>query len=138
MAEVTHPGILARVRLTRLLFLAFVVTPIAEIAIFIVVGNRIGIGATIAVVVVTAVIGAALVSRQGRGEMESVRLALTEGTFPGAQLAHGAMILVAGALLLTPGFATDAVGFALLVPRFREALRIWALRRYGRGPITIA
>ncbi len=137
MAEVTHAGILARVRLTRLLFLAFVVTPLTEIAIFIVVGNRIGAGATIAVVVVTAVIGAALVSRQGRGEMERVRAALVQGSFPGAQLAHGAMILVAGALLLTPGFLTDAVGFALLVPRIREGLRTWALRRYGRGPITI-
>ncbi len=47
------------------------------------------------------------------------------------------MILVAGAVLLTPGFLTDAVGFALLVPQIRELVRRWFSRRYGRGPITI-
>jgi UPF0716 protein FxsA len=55
---------------------------------------------------------------------------MAEGTVPTRSLAHAAMILVAGALLLTPGFLTDAVGFALLVPRVREALRTWVVRRY--------
>ncbi len=137
MAEVTHLCILGRVRLTRLLFIAFVATPITEIALFVVVGDRIGIGPTLAIVVITAIVGASLVSRQGRGAVAAARQELARGAFPGRQLAHGAMILFAGALLLTPGFLTDAVGFALLVPGIREVLRRWAVRRYGEGPITI-
>ncbi|MFQ5554281.1 MAG: FxsA family protein [Acidimicrobiia bacterium] len=121
----------------QLLFLVFVVTPVVEIALFVTVGSRIGLGATIAVVLVTAFIGAALVSRQGRGQMSRVQEAAAAGTFPGKELAHGAMILVAGALLVTPGFLTDAVGFSLLVPRLREVLRRWLARRYGRGAFTI-
>lgn len=125
-------------RLSRIIFIAFVVTPITEIVLFVVVGERIGIGPTIAVVLLTAVVGASLVSRQGRGTLDAARGELARGGFPGTQLAHGAMILFAGALLLTPGFLTDVVGFALLVPGIREALRRWAVRRYGHGPITIA
>ena len=55
------------------------------------------------------------------------------GQFPGKSLAHGAMILVAGALLITPGFLTDIIGFLLLVPAVRETLRRWAVRRYTPG-----
>ncbi len=138
MAEVTHAGNLGRVRLSRILFIAFVVTPITEIALFVAVGDRIGIGPTLAIVVLTAVVGAALVSRQGRGTMDAARRELAQGGFPGKQLAHAAMILFAGALLLTPGFMTDGVGFALLAPPVRESLRRWAVRRYGQaGTITI-
>ena len=137
MPQVTHAGILDLVRLSRLLFPAFVVTPIIEITLFVVVGNRIGVWPTILIVIVTALVGASLVSRQGRGTIAAARLELSGGTFPATQLAHGAMILVAGALLLTPGFLTDLIGFALLVPGIRESLRKWAVRRYGQGPITI-
>ena len=59
------------------------------------------------------------------------------GSFPGRELAHGAMILVAGALLLTPGFLTDAVGFSLLVPTIREGLRRFLARRFSDGVIVI-
>ena len=81
--------------------------------------------------------GAALVSRQGRAEMAALQASIGQGAVPTKELAHGAMILVAGAVLLTPGFLTDAVGFALLVPQIREFVRRWFSRRYGRGPITI-
>ena len=57
------------------------------------------------------------------------------GAFPGVQLAHGAMILVAGTLLVTPGFLTDAVGLALLIPAVREGIRRWAVARYTPGRI---
>ncbi len=124
-------------RLTQWLFLLFVVTPIAEIGLFIVVGGRIGILATLGVVIVTAIIGASLVSRQGRGELARARRTLMEGSFPGRELAHGAMILVAGALLLTPGFLTDGIGFALLVPGVRESLRKFLAKRFGDGVIVI-
>lgn len=124
-------------RLTQWLFLLFVVTPIAEIGLFIVVGGRIGILPTLIVVFVTAIIGASLVSRQGRGELARARRTIMEGSFPGRELAHGAMILVAGALLLTPGFLTDGIGFALLVPTVRERLRRFLAKRFGDGVIVI-
>jgi UPF0716 protein FxsA len=119
------------------LFVLFLVTPIAEIALFITIGDRIGLPATLAIVVITAVVGASLVSRQGRAELAALQGSIVQGTVPSKELAHGAMILVAGALLLTPGFLTDVVGFSLLVPGFREIVRRWFSRRYGRGPITI-
>lgn len=133
MAQPTHQGILARVRPFPLLLVGFVGVPVVEIALFIVVGRQIGVLPTIGIVLLTAMLGASLVSRQGRGAMRDVRDELAAGRFPGPQLAHGAMILVAGALLLTPGFLTDATGFALLVPAVREGLRRWAVRRYGTG-----
>jgi len=124
-------------RVAPLLFLLFVAIPPIEIALFVVVGGRIGIVATMAIVVITAFIGAALVSRQSRSEWVRVQQDFFNGVFPGRSLAHGAMILIAGALLITPGFLTDTVGFALLVPPIREALRRWALRRYGGGPTPL-
>lgn len=108
------------------LFLLFTVVPLIEIALFIFVGDRLGLGTTILLVVLTALIGSALVSRQGRGQIERVRSAIEAGSFPAKELAHGAMILVAGVLLITPGFLTDLVGFLFLVPQVREAIR-----RYG-------
>jgi UPF0716 protein FxsA len=125
------------VRLTQWLFLLFIVTPIAEIGLFIVVGGRIGILWTLAVVFVTAIIGASLVSRQGRGELSRASQTILDGSFPGRELAHGAMILVAGALLLTPGFLTDFIGFSLLVPSVREVLRKYLARRFGDGVIIV-
>ena len=133
MAQPTRAGILALVRIFPFLLAAFVAIPIAEIALFIVVGDAIGLTATIAIVIVTAFLGAALVSRQSRGAFADVQTEFASGRFPGKSLAHGAMILVAGALLITPGFLTDAIGFSLLVPPIRESLRLWALRRYGSG-----
>lgn len=138
MAQDNCGGILASVRLTRLLFALFLITPILEIVVFFLVGRQIGLGATVAIIIVTAVIGAALVSRQGRDQLDRVRAEFASGLFPAKELAHGAMILFAGALLLTPGFITDAVGFALLVPTIRETLRRWLVRRYGRGYLEIS
>lgn len=137
MAQNTRLGILNYMRAVPALFVLFLVTPIVEIALFIAVGDRIGLGATLTIVVVTALIGASLVSRQGQAEMAALNASVSRGEIPTKQLAHGAMILIAGALLLTPGFLTDGVGFALLVPPIREAVRKWFSRRYGRGPITI-
>lgn len=137
MAQVTRLGILSYMRLGQTLFILFVVTPIAEIALFLTVGERIGIPTTLAIVIVTAIVGASLVSRQGRAEYAALQASVVRGAVPTKELAHGAMILVAGALLLTPGFLTDGVGFSLLVPQVREALRRWFSRKYGRGPITI-
>ena len=130
MAQDNCPGILAPVRPIPLLFTLFLVIPVVEVVIFILVGARIGLAATVVLVVLTAVIGAALVSRQGRSTLRQARGELLEGRFPAVPLAHGVMILVAGALLLTPGFLTDTIGFALLVSPVRERLRRWALSRF--------
>ncbi len=104
------------------LFLAFVGVPLIEIALFIQVGGAIGLWPTLGVVIVTAVIGTTLVRNQGLRAIGNLQRSFAELDNPTEPLAHGAMILFAGALLLTPGFFTDAVGFALLVPKVRMAM----------------
>lgn len=101
------------------LFLAFVAVPLIEIALFIQVGGLIGLWPTLLIVVVTAILGTWLVRSQGALAMNNLRRSFDRLEDPSEPLAHGAMILLAGALLLTPGFFTDAVGFALLTPGFR-------------------
>lgn len=116
-------------RIRSWLFLVFLIVPIIEIGLFYVVRNLIGIWPTLLLVVVTAVLGSMLVSRQGRETWQRLKTEIANGVSPSATLVHGAMILVAGALLLTPGFLTDAIGFTLLVPAAREVLRSWFVRR---------
>ena len=137
MAEPTHAGILAEMRPTSILFLLFILIPPIEIGLFIAIGGRIGLWPTLGIVLVTAVIGASLVSRQGRAELIRLQTEFAAGQFPAKPLAHGAMILVAGALLITPGFLTDAIGFALLSPPIREALRKWGVRRWSNRVMVL-
>lgn len=125
------PGPPDKLTAVGFLFLIFVGVPIAEIALFIYVGGRIGLPATLVAIVLTAVIGAALVARQGAGAIAQVQTAFFEARFPGRELAHGAMIVVAGAFLVTPGFLTDTFGFLLLVPPVREAARRAFTRRFS-------
>ena len=106
------------------LFLAFLLVPIIEIALFIQVGGLIGLWPTLAIVVVTAVAGTWLVRTQGRLALARLAQSFNELRDPTEPLAHGAMILLAGVLLLTPGFFTDAVGLALMVPK----VRTWVLK----------
>lgn len=120
-------------RPTTILFLVFTIVPLAEVALFIYVGDRIGLGTTVALVLASALVGAFFVNRQGRGQLAKLRSTVLSGSFPSAELAHGAMILVSGALLITPGFLTDAVGLSLLVPGVREAIRRRWLRRRRDG-----
>lgn len=111
------------------LFLILLIVPIVEIALFIEIGGLIGTWPTIAIVVLTAVAGTIMLRRQGLSALRSVQSRLAAGENPGRLLADGAMILVAGALLLTPGFFTDAVGFALLVPAIRSWIWSWLAPR---------
>ena len=117
-------------RTRLLLFIAFVVVPIVEIAILVAFAEAFGVWLTVGLVLLTAFLGSWLVSLQGRSTLIQVREQLNSGRLPGAALAHGAMILIAGAFLLTPGLLTDAVGFLLLVPAVREMIRKWLLNRY--------
>jgi UPF0716 protein FxsA len=111
------------------LFLAFLAVPLIEIALFIQIGGAIGLGLTLLIVIVTAVIGTYLVRNQGLQAIAEVKSSFNQMQDPSEALAHGAMILFAGALLLTPGFFTDAVGFSLLVPAVRLAVFRWARTR---------
>jgi len=103
------------------LFLAFLAVPIIEIALFIQIGGVLGLWPTLGIVILTAIAGTWLVRTQGALALNDLRKSFSSQTDPTETLAHGAMILVAGVLLLTPGFFTDALGFSLLMPPFRRA-----------------
>lgn len=117
--------------------LAFLVVPIVELLLFIWVQDRIGLGWTLLGIVITAIIGAGLVRRQGMAVWSRFQSEMVEGGMPARQLAHGAMVLVGGALLLTPGFLTDAIGLALMVPAIREFVRRAGLRIIERRAIVV-
>lgn len=111
------------------LFLLFLAVPLIEIGLFVQVGGAIGLWPTLAIVVATAFLGTWLVRQQGALAMSQLRQSFGALNDPTEPLAHGAMILFSGALLLTPGFFTDAVGFALLIPPVRSAVfRYFAAR----------
>lgn len=104
------------------LLIAFIGVPLIEIGLFIQVGGAIGLWPTLAVVILTAMAGTALVRSQGMAVLGRIQQSFNDMNDPTEPLAHGAMILLSGALLLTPGFFTDAVGFALLIPAVRERM----------------
>lgn len=101
----------------------FIGVPLLEIAVFIEVGGRIGLGWTLVVVVATALLGTFLLRRQGFATLRSAQQSMDRGALPMRELFDGLCLLFAGALLLTPGFVTDTVGFALFLPPVRDGLR---------------
>ena len=107
---------------------AFIVVPILELVLFVYVERRIGLGWLVLGIIITAIAGAFLVRQQGFSVWRRLQTDLASGVLPGRQLIHGALVLVGGALLLTPGFLTDALGFALMVPFVREGLRRLGVR----------
>ncbi len=116
-----------------LLFLAlFIGVPLIEIALFVEVGGWLGLWPTIAIVVLTAVIGTALLRRQGLATLRRAQTEMDAQRLPVRELFDGACLLVAGVLLLTPGFFTDAIGFILLVPPLRHIIGMWAWRGLQR------
>lgn len=112
----------------------FLLLSLAEIAVFVRVGSAIGVWPTLALVLISAVGGLAIVRLQGLATMRRARAALGRGELPAAELFNGACLLLAGILLLTPGFLTDLVGLLLLVPPLRAGLRLWLGRRLGVEP----
>ena len=104
------------------LLFAFIAVPIIEIALFIQIGGAIGTWPTLGIVVLTAIIGTYLMRVQGRLAVGNLQRSFSQLDDPTEPLAHGAMVLISGVLLLTPGFFTDALGFALLVPAIRSAV----------------
>jgi UPF0716 protein FxsA len=109
-------------RLGFLLLAAFIGVPLLEIALFIKVGGWIGLAPTLALIVLTAVVGAGMMRWQGISVLMRAQRQLAEGSLPVAEVFEGLCLVIAGALLLTPGFFTDAIGALLLVPAVRRAL----------------
>lgn len=119
-----------------LIVLIFLGVPILEIAVFIQAGSIFGLWPTLAATVVTAVLGAALVRAQGMAALYRARESLAQDRIPVAEVFTGICLLLAGALLLTPGFVTDTVGFLLLVPPLRTVVGRWILTALLRSPST--
>ncbi len=107
------------------LLLAFSVIPLVELYLIITIGGILGALPTIALVIVTAVAGASLARQQGMVTLLRVREKTDRGEMPGEEMVDALLIFIAGVVLLTPGFLTDAIGLLLLVPAIRRRFRIW-------------
>jgi UPF0716 protein FxsA len=121
--------------------LLFIVLPAVELALLIQLGKHIGTLETLGVIVITGTIGASLARRQGLQVLEQVQSEMQQGRMPGDALADGIIILVAAALLITPGILTDAVGFLCLIPTTRRAVKAlvwkWFERRVRAGDAQV-
>jgi UPF0716 protein FxsA len=120
-----------------LLVTLFILLPIAELYVIIKIGGAIGIAPTLALLVIDGFVGAALARSQGRAAWERFNRALAEGRVPARETFDGAMIILGGALLLTPGFITDVAGLCLLIPPTRALLRA-GVSRLARRRISFA
>lgn len=109
----------------RFLFLAFILVPIIEMVVLIEVGSIVGVFNTILLVLLTAIIGVTLLKKQGLETFLNANQKMQTGQMPVSEMAQGLMLAVAGALLLTPGFVTDTIGFLLLTP----AIRYWLAKK---------
>ncbi len=123
------------------LFLLFAVIPVIEVYLLIKVGSLIGAVPTVALLLAISMVGAWLVRHQGFEIMRRIQAELAQGRLPAAELLDGAMVLVGGVLLLTPGFFTDFLGLFFLIPFTRALIKrfvaLWLQRRSDRGVITI-
>ena len=111
------------------LFLAFTIIPVSEIYILIAIGGQIGILPSIALVILTGIVGASLARSQGLQTLGRIRDSFQQGVVPGEELINALLIAIAGIVLLTPGFLTDAAGLFLLIPATRTLCREWLKRR---------
>ena len=107
----------------------FIVVPLLELAVIIEVGREIGVGPTIAILIADSVLGSLLMRAQGRAAWRRFTQATRHGRPPAREVLDGALIIAGGALLLTPGFLTDALGLALLLPPTRAVVRRILARR---------
>ncbi len=120
-----------------LLVALFIVVPIVELYVIIQVGQAIGVAPTLALLLADALLGSLLLRHQGRGAWRRFNEALEQRRFPGREVADGAMIVVGGTLLLTPGFVTDVVGLLLLIPPTRAILRRLLHGYFGRRFVLV-
>jgi len=113
--------------------LLFVGLPALELALLIEIGSRIGTAATLGLIVLTGVVGAALARRQGLRVLSEVQSETAEGRLPAGSLVDGVLVLLAAALLVTPGVLTDAFGFLCLAPGFRSLVKREIGRRFEQA-----
>jgi UPF0716 protein FxsA len=109
----------------------FILVPIFELYLLIQVGSYIGAWNTILLVLLTAGIGVALLRKQGLSTLQKVQSQMQHGELPAASMLEGMLLFFAGALLLTPGFFTDTIGFLLMIPPLRKVIALWLLERSG-------
>jgi len=124
----------------RLLFFLFLLFPLLEIYLLIRVGGLIGAGWTVFLCVSTAVVGAMLLRQQGFSTLSRVQATMARGEVPALEMLEGAVLLVCGVFLLTPGFFTDVLGFLGLIPPLRQAFVLRAVKRgmqQGEYEVTI-
>lgn len=126
--------------LIKLAFL-LILTPIFEIVILIQVKNSIGLTWTIGMVLLTGFTGALMLRYEGFGVLKRIQATLSRGQMPTAEIVDGALILIGGMTLLTPGFLTDLIGFIILTPwsrqRLLKALLVWLRHKVERGEVVI-
>jgi UPF0716 protein FxsA len=123
------------------LLLIFVFVPILELYILIEAGQTIGLAATLGLIMLTGIAGAWLARSQGLEILRKIQEETSRGQMPGVTLIDGALILVGGLLLLTPGFFTDALGFSFLIPMtrdlWRKSLSLWLEKQVRQGSVSI-
>jgi UPF0716 protein FxsA len=112
--------------------LLFAIVPVVELLILIKIGSQIGVFNTVALVIVTALLGVMLVRLEGLRTLRQIQLSLSQGQIPAEELLDGVLIFVGGILLLTPGVLTDLFALVLLVPFTRMHFKRWLRRRFDR------
>src|SRR5690625_177817 len=121
------------------LILIFIVTPAIEIAIFILAGNHLGLWSVLLLLLLTGMIGIALVRYQEFETWKSAQFSLHHGELPKEQILDGICIIIGGALLIAPGFLTDIIGFFLVIPStrklFKTWIKAWMTKRMSQGKI---
>lgn len=120
-----------------LLIAAFIVVPIVEIYVIIQVGQVIGAWWTILLLIADSIFGSWLVKREGRRAWQALTTAIQSGRMPARELADGALILVGGTLMVSPGFVTDAVGIVLILPFTRPLARLLLTRVVARRFVVV-
>ncbi len=121
----------------KILFFLFLVIPLIEITILIEIGKVVGAVYTFALVIGTAALGAALLRNQGLSTLAKVQNNMNQGNLPATELIEGLMLLIAGALLLTPGFFTDVFGFLVLIPALRHRIAQTFLASFIQSQINV-
>ena len=111
------------------LFLAFTIIPIIEIYLLIEIGSMFGALTAVTLVILTGFLGAFLARMQGLQTLYRIQESLREGRMPSGELLDALLIIIAGLVLLTPGFLTDSAGFLLLIPATRNSIKYWLRRQ---------
>ena len=111
------------------LFLAFTIIPIIEIFLLIEIGSMFGALTAVSLVILTGFLGAFLARMQGLQTLYRIQESLREGRMPSGELLDALLIVIAGLVLLTPGFLTDSAGFLLLIPATRNSIKYWLRRQ---------